>query len=406
MRILVVTSCFYPDTYAVNDIVRRFVERGHEVTVLTGLPDYTTSRIPEEYQHGQNRHQDYYGADVRRVPTVARRHGPFWRSLSYLSFARNGRRAALHGTWKEFDVIYVWQVSPVTMGIPAIAFKKRFGRPIFLYCMDIWPECIKAMGFHEGSPFFSAVGRVSRKVYQACDRIAVSSMPFLHYLEETDGCDRSRMCYLPQYGSGELLKDDFAKQPDGHTDFLFIGNVGKVQDMGCLLRAAAAVSERGRDFTIHIVGGGSELENSKKLAEQLHLQEKVLFYGPKPFKEATGFYRKADACLLTLEGRDRIGETLPGKLQTYMAAGKPVLGAINGAGRQVIEESGCGACVPAGDAGGLSQLFISYLDAPEKFSECGEKGRKYFRENFSEERFFEETEKQLALLIAKNGTKH
>ena len=105
MRILVVSQNFYPDTFAINDIVRILVERWHKVTVLTGLPDYTTSEIPEEYKHGQNRHQFYYGAEVFRVPTIARKHGPIWRSLNHLSFVWSGCRAAKKWNWDVFDVI-------------------------------------------------------------------------------------------------------------------------------------------------------------------------------------------------------------------------------------------------------------------------------------------------------------
>ena len=105
MKILVVTSCFYPDIYASNEIVRKLVERGHKVTILTGLPDYTTSEIPPEYRHGQNRHQNYHGADVYRVPTIARRHGPIWRSLNYLSFAVSGSWAAFTLMERNFNIL-------------------------------------------------------------------------------------------------------------------------------------------------------------------------------------------------------------------------------------------------------------------------------------------------------------
>ena len=199
MKILVVSQCFYPDVYAVNDVVRILVDRGHEVTVLTGLPDYTTSYIPEEYQHGKNRRQELFGAKIIRVPTIARRHGPIWRSLNYLSFALNGSIAVHTIDFGEFDVIYVWEVSPVTMGIPAIALKKKYKKPLFLYCMDIWPECVKAMGFKEDTFLYNVIRSISRYVYQRCDHIAVSSKPFFDYLERVDLADRNRMSYLPQF---------------------------------------------------------------------------------------------------------------------------------------------------------------------------------------------------------------
>lgn len=399
MKILVVSENFYPDTFAINDIVRILVERGHQVTVLTGLPDYTTSLIPDDYKHGQNRHQNYFGAEVYRVPTIARRHGPLWRSLNYLSFVFSGNRAAKKRNWDDFDVIYVWEVSPVTMGIPAIKLKKRYNKPIFLYCMDIWPECVKAMGFKERTLPYRLITRISKYVYNNCDHIAVSSSPFFKYLEETDGCDRTKMSYLPQFASSDLLKEDHAKVPNGHYDFLYIGNIGKAQDMGCMIRAIAKLKDR-QDVTFHFIGGGSAYEETQNLAKKTGANRIIKFYGPKPFNEAKKYYSLADACILTLDGSTHIGDTLPGKIQTYMAAGKPVIGAMNGAGKEIIQESKCGYCVPAGDSDGLTSAFERFMSEPDQYIKYGNAARKYFTENFTQELYFSRLEKELSRLIS------
>ncbi|WP_026488602.1 glycosyltransferase family 4 protein [Butyrivibrio sp. XBB1001] len=490
LRILVVTECFWPDIYAINDIVEKLVQRGHKVTVLTGLPDYTTTRIPEEYKHGRNRHQNYKGADVYRVPTIARRHGPIWRSLSYLSFVTDGWLRAKTQDWKhtevwgnasdaDFDVIYVWEVSPVTMAVPAIALKKRYKKPLFLYCMDIWPECVKAMSIKEGTLPYKMIHAWTKRIYKQCDHIAVSSKPFFQYMEEKNGIPRSKMSYLPQYADVGLLELDTRKyKPDeawsaqneetpvrsrdvqdseisvragnvqdseasgkiAHVDFLFIGNIGKAQNLDCLMKAMTVFKGR-NDVTLHMVGGGSEFDNIKKMAEDLGLDDIVTFYGPKPFKEAISFYNKADACVLTLDGSTHIGDTLPGKLQTYMAAGKPILAAANGAAMEVIREANCGKCVAAGDYeayGRILQEFVKEIQSEgqtgtkfakeiqsedqtgTKFakeiqskdqtcadlanscsdiSRYGDNARRYFRENFMEEQHFTELERLLGEMI-------
>ncbi|WP_029232341.1 glycosyltransferase family 4 protein [Butyrivibrio sp. VCB2006] len=407
MRILVVTECFWPDIYAVNDIVEKLVQKGHKVTVLTGLPDYTTTEIPPEYRHGKNRHQNYKGADVYRVQTIARHHGPIWRSLSYLSFVVAGWMRAKTQDWKhtlvwgkeiddaDFDVIYVWEVSPVTMAVPAIALKKRYKKPLFLYCMDIWPECVKAMSIKEGTLPYKLIHWWTKRIYRQCDHIAVSSKPFFQYMEEKNGISRDKMSYLPQYADGGLLELDTHKNPSDHTDFLFIGNIGKAQNLDCLMNAMTVFKGR-NDVTLHMIGGGSEFENIKKMADDLGISDIVTFYGPKPFKEAVAYYNKADACVLTLDGTTHIGDTLPGKLQTYMAAGKTILAAANGAAMEVINESGCGKCVAAGDAAAYGQALLDFVDYKEKYADCGDKARKYFRENFMEDQHFEELERLLS----------
>lgn len=447
LRILVVTQCFYPDIYAVNDIVEEMVKRGHKVTVLTGLPDYTTSKIPPEYRHGKRRHEHYKGADVYRVQTIARHHGPIWRSLNYLSFVVTGSFRAWTQDFTKtdacFDVIYVWEVSPVTMAVPAIRLAKRYRKPLFLYCMDIWPECVKAMGITESNPAFPLIHAWSRLIYNACDHIAVSSKPFFAYLEKMNRVPLFRMSYLPQYADDALLLSDFTKQPDGHVDFLFIGNIGKAQKLDCLIRAMSVFREKKDDsssaankVTLHIVGGGSDEERIRDLTQRLELTDWIRFYGPKPAAEAAQYYKKADVCVLTLDGSTHIGDTLPGKLQTYMAAGKPVIAAANGATKEVIEESRCGICTPAGDDRALGEALLDAAEAILKtemtrsaqggpsrddfsgktkegqrgddlsgtigdrrgaadFAAYGQNARTYFRAHFTKEKHFSELERLL-----------
>ena len=413
LKILVVTECFWPDIYAINDIVEKLVKRGHRVTVLTGLPDYTTTKIPPEYKHGKNRHQNYKGADVYRVSTIARHHGPIWRSLSYLSFVWAGsmragtqdfRHTLAWGNTPEdadFDVIYVWEVSPVTMAVPAIKLKKRYKKPLFLYCMDIWPECVKAMSIKEGSLSYRIIHAWTKKIYRACDHIAVSSKPFFDYMEEKNGISKDKMSYLPQYGDSALLEMDTSKKEgDGTTDFLFIGNIGKAQKLEVLIKAMEVFKGRS-DVKLHMVGGGSEAENIKALVKELGIEENVIFYGPKPFKEALSFYNKADACVLTLDGSNHIGDTLPGKLQTYMAAGKAVFACANGAARDIITEAKCGECAPWGDTAAFGEKLLLFADNKEKYAGCGDNSRKYFREHFMEDKHFETLEARLYEMASK-----
>lgn len=394
MKILVVTQCFYPDVYTINEIVTSMINRGHEITVLTGLPDYTTSKIPKEYKFGRNRHQNFNGADVYRIPVIARHHGAIFRSLNYISFVVTGCLWARFKKWNEFDVIYVWEVSPVTMAFPAVALKKRYKKKLFLYCLDIWPECVKAMGFKEKTLSYKIVHSISRKAYSQCDHIAVSSKPFFEYLNKVNGIELSKMSYLPQYASEEMLNMDFTKKPNGHYDFIYIGNIGRAQDIPCLIKSIACLKNRD-DVTFHIIGNGSEFEPARRLAQKLGADKIIRFYGSIPFAEAMKYYKIADACILTLDGSNRIGDTLPGKVQTYMAAGKPIFGAMNGAGYEVIRESRCGDSVRAGDYKGLAKLFLDYIKDQSGYSKCGSNARKYFNEHFTENKHFAELEKIL-----------
>ena len=409
MRILVVSEPFYPDIYAVNDLVQKLSDRGHEVTVLTGLPDYATGLTPEEYRHGQNRDQHVCGAHIRRVFTVARHKGPIWRSLDYLSFVVNGNYAARHWDWDEFDVIYVWEVSPVTQVFPALTLGKRFKKPVYVYCMDIWPECVKAMGFKEGSLFYKIIHWISNKAYNKADHIAISSKPFREYLTKVDGVDNDKITYLPQYGPQWLLEEDYSSNSThSRKNFLFIGNIGKATKLDVFICSVKNLVDRTDEngaskyrekISVTIAGNGTEADYCKNLVSELKLDDVIEFVGSVPMKETGDLYRKADCCVFTLDGSNRIGDTLPGKVQTYMAAGKPIIASCNGAGRDVVNESGAGIAVEYGNHEAMADAMASFIDAPEKFRDCGDKARKYFRENFLEEIHLDQLEKELKNLI-------
>lgn len=387
MKILIISQNFYPDNFAINDIVEKMVERGDDVTVLTGLPDYTTSKIPKEYKFGRNRKQVYKSAKVYRVSTIARRRGSIFRSLNYISYAVSASIFAIVHKFNDFDYIYVWEVSPVTMAIPAIVLKKKYKKPLLIYCLDIWPECVKAMGFKEKMLSYKIIRKLSKWIYGKANLIAVTSKPFKKYLNSVCDIDMKKMRYLPQYASSDLLYRDFTKKKNGLIEFIYIGNIGKAQNIDCILKAFSIIKDR-KDIKLHILGNGSEFKNMKSLANKLGLSEMVMFYGSKPYKESLEYYKKADACLIGLDGSNHIGDTLPGKIQTYMAVGKPIIGALNGAGNGVIKESKCGIAVKSGDYKGLAKAIIEFSNNKEKYIDAGENARNYFKTHFTEEEHF------------------
>lgn len=451
MRVLVVSSNFYPDIFAVNGLVEKMVQRGHEVTVLTGLPDYTTGEVPERYQHGRNAREEYKGAEVYRVQTHPRHHGAFHRAWNYLSFWFKGY-STIQRSGKRFDLVYVWEVSPVTQLFPAIKVGEKQRIPVYCYCMDIWPECVKAMGFREGTPAYRIIHWLSRKAYRNADHIAISSEPFREYLTQVDGVDPDKITYLPQYGPQWMLEEDYAKancqaavdqntegesniasrgiaerasdtkpeddlthikadrdRKDVCTDrcitFLYIGNIGKATRLDVLIRAAAIVRDKetaAPPFRLIIAGSGSDAQRCRQLAEELGLDEVIEWKGSVPFNETDDLYRQADCCVLTLDGSNRIGDTLPGKIQTYMAAGKPIVASCNGAGAQVIKGSGGGLAVPANDPEAMAEAMLTFLTHPEEFTDAGEKGREYFRAHFLEEDHLNQLEREMKMLCDGN----
>jgi len=298
---------------------------------------------------------------------------------------------------KDFDIIFSYQLSPVTMVLPAVIMKKCSRKPLYLYCCDIWPESIKNIISDENNAIYKIVKNFSRYIYSKCDAITVTSKPFIEYFNKEHSIPIERISYIPQHAEDIYLKMDFTPL-DNITDFVFMGNIGVAQDIECIIDATEKIKHIPR-FKVHFVGDGSYLEKSKMLVGKKGLYDIVFFHGRHSLDKMPYFYRLADVCLLTLKADNLIGLTMPSKLQGYMAAGKAVIGAINGAAQDVINESQCGICVKASDSNALAATMKDFIENYNKYEQCGENGRKYFVSHFTKEKYMMALKNELNKLV-------
>ncbi len=395
MRVLVVSQYYYPENFRINDICEALVQRGHDVTVLTGLPNYPEGVIPKEYRRGKKRRETINGVNVIRCFEIARGTGGLRRILNYLSFMISGNKAAKRIDVNSFDVIYGYAPSPITQMKAALTLKKRSGKRILFYCCDIWPEVLKGV-IPENNFAFKWAKKISKEVYDGCDITQVTSKPFIDYIHNEHGVPLEKLEYLPQHAEDEYLTMDLSSEDNGVVDFLFAGNVGTVQDLDCIVNACKELVAHVPDgWLVHIVGDGSYLETTKKLVHKNELDDFFVFHGRHAVTEMPKYYKIADACLLTLKGDSAVGLTIPSKLQGYMAAGKPVLGAINGAAKDIIEESACGLCTTASNHVELAEIMRKFIVDSEEYKSCGTNGRNYFKANFTKQIFMDALEKKL-----------
>lgn len=398
MKIMVVSQYYYPENFRINDICEELVKRGHKVTVLTGLPNYPEGIIPKEYKYGKRRHEVIKGVEVIRCFEIARRRGGVWRGLNYLSFMFSGDWAAKHVDVDDFDIIYGYAPSPITQMKAALTLKRRSGKKILFYCCDIWPEVLKGV-ISENNPAFKWAAKISKEIYEYSDVVQVTSKSFIDYISETHGISIEKIEYLPQHAEDVYLSMDLSAEQNGITDFMFAGNVGTVQDLDCIVKACTILKKKTvGNWKVHIVGDGSYLDSTKKTVHENELDGFFVFHGRHPVSDMPRYYKIADVCLLTLKGDTAVGLTIPSKLQGYMAAAKPVIGAINGSAHEIIEESNCGLCVNSSDYEGLADAMQRYIENFETFSEFGENGREYFKTHFTKDIFMNALERKLTEL--------
>ncbi len=405
MRILVVTQYFWPETFRINDLVSALAGRGHEIVVLTGKPNYPDGRIFDEFSASPERFREYRGAEIVRVPLIPRGSGgPIRLTLNYLSFSLV---SSILGPWRlrgrEFDAIFVYEPSPVTVGLPAVALSWLKGSPIAFWVLDLWPETLAALGVIRSKAALRCVGAMVSFIYNRCGIVLVQSRQFipsiLNYLTRP-GCTDS-VAYFPSWAD-PVPPDDGATaaelpwRPDLFT-VLFTGNVGEAQDFPSILDAAERMEQEGKIRWV-IVGDGRAMNWVRSEVARRGLKTVVLA-GRHPVERMPSFYRHAQALLVTLRPDGVFRLTIPAKVQSYLKAGLPIIGMLDGEGARVIEEAGAGLTCPAGDAEALAAAVrrIVSMD-PESRAAMGRLGEAYSNREFDRDTLVSRLESHLAAI--------
>lgn len=396
MKILVVCQHYWPEPFNTADVCEGLVARGHEVAVITAMPNtgMPGNEIPDEYVGKHFFEEVHNGVRIMRIALHPRLQGALNRVRNYISFWRNADKFA-RSLEEEFDVVLGYQFSPVVQVDPGITYARKHCKKILLYCFDLWPASLLAGGFKEGSLPFRWMHSVSKRIYSQADRIAVTSPLFDGYFRNELGLAIPDSMYLPQYAE-DIFSEVAEPAVDGFDcrkiNLTFAGNVGQAQSVMTIVEAAARlVDEPGIVF--HVVGSGSQLDNCQKRANDLGLGN-IVFHGRKPLEDMPAYYAASDAMLVTFAESPMGIYTLPRKVQSYLAAGKPVLAALEGETERVICEANCGMCCGFEDAEGLANIVRSFaLNADVRG--LGANARAYYEAHFSKETFFMRLEQAL-----------
>ena len=387
MRILVVSQYFWPENFRVNDLVAEFCGRGHEVTVLTGRPNYPSGEVFPEFRSNPGAFAKFGAANVVRVPMTPRRKGRLKLMLNYASFALG---ATVFGAWRlrgqAFDVIFVFEPSPITVGLPAAFLRYLKRAPLALWVLDLWPETLEAIGVVRSRPILKAVGHLVSFIYNHCDLILAQSKSFIPQIRRYCGHDKA-VEYFPSWSDAEFdfsTIEPAAEVPaaDGMFSIMFAGNIGDAQDFPAILDAAERLKDD-RGVRWLIVGDGRASEWVRAEVLRRGLEHCFLLLGRYPVERMSSFFRHADALLVSLKDEPIFAMTIPGKLQSYFAAGVPVLAMLNGEGAEIVDGAGAGLSCPAGDGAALAVVVRKMAGMGiEERQEMGRRGRAVSEEEF------------------------
>ena len=388
-KILMFSPHFYPNDFKCNDVAFDLVKRGYDVTVLCDIPNYPKGKFFPGYGYFRRRREVINGVKVIRTAVIPRgKGGGVMLALNYLSYAFTAcLRSIFMGLFCKWDVILVHQLSPVTVGLPAVIVKKMQKRARLLFwVLDLWPESLQVAGGINNKYVLSAFEWVAKLCYLNSDRILISSNGFKDSICQK-GDFGGKIVYFPNWAEDSLTASgDYVlpELPDGFK-VMFAGNIGEAQDFDHTLEAAKILHDKGeRDVHFILVGDGRKRAWVEKYVMDNQLQDIVHWVGRHPLEAMGKFFEQADVLYFALKDSLIFNLTCPAKVQAYMSAGKPVLAMINGEGAKIVEDAACGLSVPAGDSQTLADAICRMASmGKDELEAMGQRGKAYCRKHFS-----------------------
>ncbi len=395
MRLLIVTQYFWPEVFVVNGLATELEKKGHDVSVLTGLPNYPGGSILKEYSFWRGPWKEtYHNVKLFRIPIFPRGFGLIRRCLNYLSFVLSGFIFSFfHPVFKN-DVIFCYMISPITSCLPALLIRALTGKKLVLWVQDLWPETVEAVGAVKSKFLLSLLGSLVRFIYKRCDKIMVSSEAFTTSVVKWGGLPE-KIVYVPNWAEPfPVLTNSppwVSALPPGFL-ISFAGNLGQAQDLKTLVEAAVLVKED-PDIKWIIAGEGSEKAWLEQEIIRRDLQGKILTVGKKPYSDMLQFFEKSDVLLVSLKNEPNFALTVPSKVQAYMLAGRPIIASLAGEGARIIHQAQAGlTCEPENP----EQLAATVLKMKnlklEQRQALGHQGQKFARRYFNRDAIIDQIE--------------
>lgn len=389
MRILILTQYFWPESFRINDLALALKERGHEVTIFTGKPNYPKGKFSEGYTFFNKRSEYWNDIKVYRAPIIPRGRGKgIQLFINYISFAIFASIRILF-IRNRFDRIFVYEPSPITIGIPGIVAKYKFKAPMYFWVQDLWPESISAAGGVKNKTVLSILNWLTQFIYKHSIKVLVQSKAFIPYILNQD-IEESKLVYYPNSTENfykELNPDlELLKSLPQGKKIMFAGNIGESQSFETLLNAALILKKENIMVQWLILGEGRMKEFVEQKVKELGLQDTFHLLGAYPSTHMPKYFSCSDALLVSLKKDPIFAYTIPSKIQSYLACGKPILTSLDGEGSRIIEEANAGFTSPSEDPTALAAIIKKFFALTlDEQRVLGKNARTYFNNEFERE---------------------
>lgn len=394
-HILIVSQCFYPEQFRINDIASEWVKRGYKVTVLTGIPNYPQGKFYPGYGYFKKRKEQWNGIDIIRIPLIPRGHNSIGLVLNYFSFVISGF------FWKTFtrlkaDAVFTFQLSPATQALVGVWFAKRRKIPHYMYVQDLWPESVTVAAGIKNKAIIGPIRKMVDKLYKRSKMIFATSPSFVTEIQGRLESNKEKVVYWPQYAEEFYAPSNERSElipNDGVLNITFTGNIGTAQGLEVLPEAARILKTEGVPVRFNIVGDGRNKDNFISEIKKCGVEDSFNLVGIQPATGIPAILASSDVAFLSFADSSLYAMTIPAKLQSYMACGCAIIAAAGGETRRVIEEAGCGLCSDVGDAAALAENVKKLVRLD--LDEMGRASRSYFEGHFLKKELMDEMDKWL-----------
>tara|TARA_B110000008_G_C16945590_1_gene554291 strand:+ start:412 stop:1629 length:1218 start_codon:yes stop_codon:yes gene_type:complete len=368
-KILIVSECFYPEEFKINDVAFQWVKDGYDVDILTLIPSYPKGKIYPKYKNRIFLKENINGVNVYRFWAVlGYKNSKIKKILKYINFMVIGSVfAVLIG--KKYQHIFGFNLGALSDMLPAVLIRKIYKKPLTLWVQDIWPDSVYAYGFKKTKSFSFLLNNFVKFIFYNVDNIAISSKGFESSLVNYTKLD-TKFHYFPNWADdlNHELKP-MILSADKRIHFTFAGNVGKVQNLENIIEAFSLLPKSYLiNSQLNIIGDGSHLNFLKSITRE---NIPIFFHGGVDRDLMAKYYKGSDFLIISLINKPIFALTVPAKLQTYIAAKKPILAIINGETADIVKDNNLGLCSQPEDIASIGEIFKQCInmstDDKEKF---------------------------------------